>query len=385
MKKASPASVAGLATYLVPFASHFKRSEGRRSLERHLTGLLADIDYKSGEQIARTVAGTNSQRLQALLTELQWDENAVNAQRVRQLMRGATSGEGVLICGETEMSKQGTASVGVARQYAGTLGKVANCQVAVSWQYADARFSWPVNLRLYLPENWTQDAARCQHAHVPPEMQTFATKPEIALTLLDEADRWGVPYHTITADCTYASDPTFLAGLESRGKLYVVPVPREFGVQASRRRAQAVEGAAAVLTRLPERAWRTISWRQGNLGRVRRRWIRMRCWRATAEGRGAYGWLIGERPVRGQDEEWKYYFSNAGPRVKFQHLIKIALQRSHIGRFYQQAKQELGWDHYEGRLWLGFHRHALLVCMAYSFLVLLRARQRGIHRYSYGH
>lgn len=143
LKKVQPAPLGEIAEYLAPFAPHFKRSEGRESLERHVTGLLADIDCKNGEQIAQAVAGTNSQRLQALLTELQWEAPAVTAQRVKQLRREATAGEGVLIFDDTGMPKQGSASVGVERQYSGTLGKVANCQVVVACQYADARFSWP--------------------------------------------------------------------------------------------------------------------------------------------------------------------------------------------------------------------------------------------------
>src|SRR5712692_2821229 len=146
LKKVQPVPLAEVAAYLAPFAAHFKRSEGRESLERHVTGLLADIDCKNGEQIALAVAGTNSQRLQALLTELQWDAQAVNEQRVKQLNREATAGEGVLMVDDTGIPKQGTASVGVAWQYSGTLGKVANRQVAVSCHYADGRYSWPVSV-----------------------------------------------------------------------------------------------------------------------------------------------------------------------------------------------------------------------------------------------
>jgi SRSO17 transposase len=374
LKRVQPVPLAEVAAYLAPFASHFKRSEGRESLERHVTGLLADLDCKNGEQIAVAVAGTNSQRLQALLTELQWDDAAINAQRVQQLSHAATAGGGVLIVDDTGIPKQGTASVGVARQYSGTLGKVANCQVAVSCHYADARYSWPVSVRLYLPESWTQDAARCRRAHVPAGV-TFATKPELALSLVDEADRWGVPYQAITADCAYGGNLPFLAGLERRHKRYVVAVPADFGVQVARRAGTAVERAETVLSRLPKRAWQTLHWRRGSRGSLRKQFVRLRCWRASAEGRGASGWLIGERPGRGQRGEWKYYFSNAGPQTSLQCLVCIAHQRHHIEQFYQEAKGELGWDQYEGRLWHGFHRHALLVCVAYSFLVLLRARQ----------
>src|SRR5713101_2572268 len=122
LKKVPPAPLDELAEYVHPFAHHCKRSEGRQSLERHMSGLLADIDCKNGEQIA-------------------------------------TAGAGVLIFDDTGMPKQGTAAVGVARPYAGTLGKVGNCQVGVSCQYAEACFSWPVNARLYLHESWTEEAA----------------------------------------------------------------------------------------------------------------------------------------------------------------------------------------------------------------------------------
>ncbi len=381
LKKVQPVPLVEIAEYLGPFAPHFKRSEGRESLERHVSGLLADIDCKNGEQIAAAVAGTNSQRLQALLTEVQWEAGAVNEQRVKELSREASTGAGVLIFDDTGMPKQGKASVGVARQYSGTLGKVANCQVVVSCQYADTRFSWPVNVRLYLPESWTQDEARCQRAQVPEEMRSFATKPEIALALLDEADRWSVPYRAITADSAYGGNLTFLAGLESREKLYVVGVPCDFGVQVARRASAEVERADTVLSGLPKRAWQTICWGQGSEGPLRKKFVRVRCWRATAAGRAVYGWLIGERPGRGQSGEWKYYFSHAGPQATLKSLVRIAHQRHHIEQFYQEAKGELGWDQYEGRLWQGFHRHALLVCLAYSFLVLLRTRH---HRHRRG-
>lgn len=377
LKKVAPEPLEEIAAYLPPFAHHFKRSEGRQSLERHVSGLVAEIDCKNGEQIAAAVAGTNSQRLQALLTELQWDEAAVNKQRVQQLSGTATTGAGVLIVDDTGMPKQGKASVGVARQYSGTLGKVGNCQVVVSWQYADACFSWPVTARLYLPQSWTDDAARCDRAHVPDAYQAFATKPEIALALLDEAEPWPVPYRAITADAAYGGNLTFLRGLEGRAKPYVVEVPCDFGVQLSRGAEAPVERADAVLHRQPKRAWQTLCWGPGSVGPLRKTFIRVRCWRASADGRGVYGWLIGERPARGQTGDWKYYFSNMGPRVSLKTQGRIAHARHHIEQFYQETKGELGWDDYEGRLWHGLHRHAVVVFLAYSVLVLLRAHQHA--------
>jgi len=334
LKKVPPEPLDEIAEYLRPFAPHFKRSEGRQSLERHVSGLLADLDGKNGEQIAAAVAGTNSQRLQALLTELQWNETAVNQQRVQQLTREATAGAGVLIFDDTGMPKQGKASVGVARQYSGTLGKVGNCQVVVSCQYADACYSWPVTARLYLPEKWTEDAARCARAQVPDAYRTFATKPEIALNLLDEADQWQVPYRAITADAAYGGNLTFLRGLEVRAKRYVVEVPCDFGVQLSRGADAAVERADVVIHRQPKRAWQTICWGLGSEGPLRKKFVHVRCWRASADGRGVYGWLIGERPCRWQTGDWNYYCSKLGPLVSLKAQVRIAHARHHIEQCY---------------------------------------------------
>jgi hypothetical protein len=168
---------------------------------------------------------------------------------------------------------------------------------------------------------------------------------------------------------------TFLRGVEVRNNRYVVEVPCDFGVQLSRRADAPVERADAVIPRLPKGTWQTLCWGQGSAGPLRKKCVRVRCWRASADGRGVYGWLIGERPARGQTGDGTYYFSTLGPLVRLKTMVRIAHARHHIEQFYQEAKGELGWDDYEGRLWQGFHRHAVVVFLAYSFLVLLRRRQ----------
>ena len=225
--KASTEALPDLAAFLEPFADHFLRSEGRDDLERYCTGLLSDLPRKNPTTIAASIPGTHPQRLQELTTEIQWDENVLNAQRVQRMCADVRVGDGALIFDDTGFAKQGTHSVGVARQYSGTLGKVGNCQVAVTSVYADPAVSWPVHVRLYLHKEWTDDPARCAQAGVPAGTP-FQTKPEIALDMLDEADGMQVAYKVIGADAGYGGDRTFLAGLEARGKRYVVAVPCDF-------------------------------------------------------------------------------------------------------------------------------------------------------------
>jgi SRSO17 transposase len=373
----APIAVAELTHYLAQFSSYFKRSEGRQSLERYLTGLLIHIDRKNSEQIAHAIAGTNSQRLQALLTELQWDDAAVNEQRVRQLVQEATTRGGILVCGETEMQKQGSSSVGVAHQYVDALGRVKNCQLILSWQYVDAAFSWPINAQLYLPQEWTRDVARCQRARIPEESRTFLSKSDIVLSMLDEAVRWGVPYRGIATTAAYGSESVFLAGLEQRGATYLVAVPEEFEVQVARRRSHIVESAEAIFAKLADGAWQPLSWPRSTGYGGRSLWARVMCWRMTPKGQGSFGWIVGERPLDGRAGATRYYFTNANTHTSLSAIARLAKRTIRAEEFYRFAKSDLGWNHYEGRLWHGFHRHTLLVFLAYSFLLLLRSRQGG--------
>ena len=191
-----------LSEFLAPYAHHFVRSETRENLERDMTGHLSDIPRKNGDTIAQAVPQTSEQRLQELLTRCVWDEAALNTQRGKQMRDTVRLSYGVLIFDDTGFPKQGKHSVGVARQYCGCLGKVANCQVVVTCVYADAATHWPVNVQLYLPSEWTDDKERCARAGVPDKV-TFQTKPQIALALLDYARSLFIPHSAVIADSNY--------------------------------------------------------------------------------------------------------------------------------------------------------------------------------------
>src|SRR5829696_4165931 len=175
-----------LDEFLRPFHVHFARSEATHALERYLTGMFTEHPNKNCDTIAQVVPGTSEQSLQGLLTAMRWDEDDLNQQRVQILRALPTEGDAALLFDDTGFAKQGKASVGVARQYSGTLGKVGNCQVAVTCCYSDPQASWPVAVRLSLPEAWTAELERL--------------KPEIALSLLDQARAWGVPHRCVVAD-----------------------------------------------------------------------------------------------------------------------------------------------------------------------------------------
>src|SRR5947209_18202146 len=188
-----------LAEFLKPFHVHFLRSEGRHALDRYLTGLLTELPNKNCDTIAASIPGTSEQQLQGLMSTTAWDQEDLNRQRVQLLLQLPSEGDGVLIFDDTGFAKQGRCSVGVARQYSGTLGKKGNCQVTVNCHYAERTLAWPVATRLYLPKEWAFDLARREKAKVP-EGITFQTKPEIALALLDHAKALGIRHACVTAD-----------------------------------------------------------------------------------------------------------------------------------------------------------------------------------------
>jgi SRSO17 transposase len=361
-----------LAEFLAPFRIHFKRSEGPQALERYLTGLLTEHPNKNCDTLAQVVPGTSEQRLQGLLTAMAWDEEDLNRQRVERLLTLPTEGDGVLIFDDTGFAKQGKCSVGVARQYSGTLGKTGNCQISVNCHYAERTIAWPVATRLYLPAHWANDADRRKKAKVPDEI-AFQTKPQIALELLDQARDWGVRFACVVADADYGDNPNFLAGLEERRRRYVAAVRVDFAVTLARRSPEA-RRADALVAAQAARSWRSLTWREGSQGWMRGKFVALRGWRVTSSGGRRAGWLIGED---GSDGKRRYYWSNFGPEVALERMVEYAHRRHWVEQYHEEAKGLLGWDQYQGRLWRGFHRHAVSVMLAYSFLVWREWQQRA--------
>ena len=256
--KASSDPSPEIAEFLMPLAPLFRRSQSRHSLERYITGLLTDLDRKNCDTIAAALAGTSTERLEHLLTDADWNSLELDEARVRSLSAKRPKG-GVLVLDDTSFPKQGKASMGVARQYCGALGKRANCQVVVSAQYlveepeSSRPLHWPVSGRLYLPEGWANDRERREISHVPEEV-IFRSKSQIALSLVDLSREWEVPSEMVVADSGYGKYPSFLGGLEERELSYVCGVESTFGVRLPEE-VRAVEEAAE---RRPTKAERSL-------------------------------------------------------------------------------------------------------------------------------
>ena len=405
--KASPETLPELVTYLTPFAPLFRRSTSRESVARYLTGLLTDLPRKNCDTIAAAVAGTSTERLQHLLTAAPWEPQALDQQRVQTLVAQSPP-QGLLVLDDTGLPKQGRRSVGVARQYSGTLGKVANCQVVVSAHYvadeptSPAPIHWPLSAQLYLPEAWATEGTRRAKVHVPTAV-AFQTQPALALALIDQAWAWGVPFAWVVADAGYGDNPTFLQGLEGRQIASVVGVSSTFGVrlpdevrtatlvrpsgprgrgQPKKPRPAPLYEAKAVLEALPEDRWQPIPWREHADVVLRKQFVAVRMHWATGGAQfstshhrvctGPEGWVLGERPLPGDRGDLTWYWRTLPADTPLQRLVELAHSRWPIEQFYEDAKGECGLDHYQGRRWDGLHRHLALVMLAYSFLACQR-------------
>jgi SRSO17 transposase len=364
-----------LAEFLAPLRVHFTQGPSAETLRQYLTGLLSEHPNKNCDTLPEVVPETNQQQFNHLLTDMVWDEQALNRQRIAQMQRLPSEGDGVLIFDDTGFEKQGRHSVGVAHQYTGTAGKLTNCQVTVNCHYAERTLAWPVATRLYLPHHWADDAERRAKAHIPQEV-AFQTKAEIALVLLDEANACGVRHACLTCDADYGDNPHFLNGLEERGERHVVAVRADFRVTLARGQASPSLRADAALAAPPLQEWQAIAWSEGTKGWWRAKFRALRCWRVDGEGTRHVGWLIGQRPGRGQHGDWKYFWSDFPADTPLAVLVEYAHRRHWVEQYHEEAKTELGWDQYQGRRWDGFHRHALTVMLSYSFLVWLEGGER---------
>ena len=389
--------------YLEQLFEAVGHADRREPLRAYLAGLLLPGERKSVEPMAAKIDPRNvrsrHQSMHHFVADAPWDADAV-IKAAREYALAQIQRHGPIeawVIDDTEIPKKGKHSVGVARQYCGVLGKQDNCQVAVSISVATELASVPAAYRLYLPETWAQDDDRRTVARVPKEIE-FQKKWQIALAQIDQLLRDGVQTAPVVMDAGYGTTTEFRDELVRRGLRYVAGVQGEVtvwpeGQQPSPAKPYSGRGRPPTLLRrsadtqpmtvsslaaaLPKSAWRSVGWRAGTKGEMRSRFARVRVRAAHRDYNRREPrmeeWLLIEWP-EGEESPTKFWLSNLPAKTSLEHLVRLAKIRWWIERDYQELKDELGIDHYEGRGWAGFHHHGALCIAAYSFLIAERAR-----------
>lgn len=390
----APAWLDRLSTWLEPFEACFGHVAQRGAFRRYLLGLLSDSRRKSMSAMLARVSDPGSyQAFQHFITDAPWTVGPL----WRGLRAAIPDRTGVLILDGTSFPKQGRQSVGVARQYCGTLGKTANCQVAVTAALWTGLRAWMVGARLYLPEEWLAPDQR-QRARIPRSIR-FQEKWRLAVTLLQQVRASGLTVTAVVADAEFGNNATFrrtlhrarlpyALGVASDVKMFLgTPVPQGPASQPRTGRPRTrpqlpadtrVIEARAWAAAQGARHWRRVSWRNGTHPPWRADFCAIRVtpahdWRERRLAPEV--WLLCERTL-GPEPRTKYYLVNLPPTASLRQLVQLAHQRWAIEQQYQELKDELGLDHFEGRSLPGWEKHVVLTALAYAWLQHER-RRRG--------
>jgi SRSO17 transposase len=402
----SPEVLERLRAYATRFQDEFRHQAQRSWSGVYLRGLLQDGERKSIEPMVGRVPlpaelrdlKEPEQALQQFVNQSPWDHQKV-LHRFRTVMApSVASPRGIFVIDDTGFPKQGKHSVGVQRQYCGPLGKKANCQVAVTVHYVSPNGHFPAALRLFLPDSWTSAPERLKAVGVPEDDRAEQAKGEIALTLLDQVrSEKLLPGNLVITDAGYGVSQAFRQGLQERQLFSIAGVSPEMVVFTEPPRwvwpdRPARRGRPRTRPRLAEDNPRPVSlkslaeslprhkvtWREGTKGKLSAKFTWVRVWpgqdwaQGACAGAAPIGLLIEERA----DGKIQYAFSNLPARTSRIKAVRLWKSRWPVEQGYQQMKEELGLDHFEGRSWRGFHHHACLVMLAYGFLAKEQLRRK---------
>ena len=382
-----------LKKYMKLFNPAFQRMEQIQKSLTYMNGLLGNVARKNVEQMALGLK-EKVRSLQYFVGQSQWQtEPAIG---IHQGLLGETLGEedGVMLIDESSSVKQGTQSVGVAAQYCGSVGKTANGQVGVYLGYASRKGYSLIEGRLFMPEKWFEEehAEQREECGVPEDL-VFQTKPEIGLDLLKNAvKRDKLPCFWVAADALYGDSPAFRDGVAATGKYYFTaikdnsliwctppkvhlpqwsghgPHPTRLRLRDPRKHPVPVK---ELVKKIQKQDWVRAVIKEGSKGPIVCDFAFLR----VTESRGGLPagqlWLIIRRNLD-DPSEVKYFFSNAPVSIPLAELVRVCGMRWPIETIFEEAKGEVGMDHYEMRSWIGWHHHMLLVSLAHHFLVRLR-------------
>ncbi len=354
-------------------APRFGRAEPRRRVRGYLQALLSSCERKNGWQVAELVGETTPDGMQRLLNTAEWDADLVRDDLRAYVVEHLGDAEGVLVIDETGFLKKGIKSVGVKRQYSGTAGRIENCQIGVFLCYASQHGAAFIDRALYLPKEWARDPARREEAGVPVDV-SFATKPELATTMVLRALDAGVPCRWLTGDTIYGGDRSLRVRLEQRKQPFVLAVPSNEPLW--RDGPQYLE-ARVIADQLPVEAWERISAGEGAKGPRWYDWAWQPLWRLqlTPEERAQGHWLLIRRSL--DDPTDIAYYVVFAPRATttLEMVVRVAGMRWQIEVGFEAAKGECGLDEYEVRKWTAWYRHITLALLAHVFLTAIRKRE----------
>ena len=382
-----------LDRFLDEFAPLFGREENQAHARVFVQGLLRGEDRRSCENIAEAMDGGPVRTVQAFIATGAWSDRAILGKMRQAVVGELTDPDAVVNVDETGFPKKGTKSVGVARMYSGTLGRVDNCQIGVFANYASARGHTLIDRRLYLPEEWAEDKKRRKEAGVP-ESVIFRTKPDLGLEMIEQATQAGIPFRWVGGDCVYGGDPQFVQGVRMLEKWYVLDTKCDTQVWTSKpevipadQRPKPPKGRCptkplvvgerrrvdAVIASLPPTAWRRVLVGEGTKGPRVYEYAEVVVWFTEDELPGPAERLLARRSI-GQDPVIAYHRSNAPAEIDLDKLAQVRGLRWTIEEDFQTSKGECGLDEYETRGWVGWHHHTALAMLALAFLVLQKHR-----------
>lgn len=371
-----------LARYTREFRKCIRDRRTREHMRTYVRGQLGPLAAKSVEPIALD-AGVAPRTLQQFLSMRKWDEQKLRRRHQRVLQRDHGGENAIAVVDETTFAKRGDKTVGVKRQYCGTLGKVDNCVATVHLGYVREEFHALLDGDVFIPEDWMEDRQRRREAGVPEEM-VFRTKPQIALDLLRRSIETGVQLRWLAADALYGRSASFRNEVARLGLWYAVEIPCSM-TGWTQRPCTGPDG----LPQEGEREVREVSkpWKRGGPS-----WKQ---YRIKDTEKGPIVWTVREtlfypndhgrpgEPLRlviaanRHTEEIKYFYSNAPMEIGLSEVLCVAGSRCHIEQLFEEAKQEVGFDAFEVRTYRSVQRHLVLSMLSVYFLSEQAGRLRG--------
>lgn len=371
-----------LGTFFSSIGDVLNNKKRRESYAIYAMGLLGSAARKSAEPLAAAASGDPKrcsaahQRMTHFLADSPWNDSDVRRLAMAHAVDAMTKYEPVRtwIIDDTGFLKQGKHSVGVQRQYTGSAGKVANCQIGVSLSIATRSAHVPIDFELYLPEDWTDDSERREPCKIPHDV-VFKTKEELALDMIERAVRNGVPGDIILADAWYGRSSDFRAVIRTYGFDYALGITPMIKMQRLDNRDRPIGesmNACDIASELGNGAFRRITWRDGTMNGTRGKLTaRFAMRRVMVVGASEPEWLMVEQDAAGRN----HLALTTLPKTMSKKLIvRLFKERYRTERVYEEMKGELGLDHFEGRSYVGWHHHVSVAICCYAFVVTERMR-----------